>query len=526
MLVLYNAKVYTFDSSQPLASALAIQDNQIVAVGNDATILSLASLKDQKVDLSGQTIIPGMTDSHIHLLQYAQSLYKINCEVSTKTECLARIEERVGKLSDESWILGHGWNQNNWHGEYGTALELDNITENHPTYLTSKSLHASWVNTTAMHLADIDQNTSDPPGGKIRRDARGIPTGILFDNATLLIEKIIPQPTNSEASSFITNAIEQLHRFGFTAVHDFDDPVCYDALKHIQSQGNLNLRVTKNFPITKWQKPFEDLPKTGEGDNFLQIGALKLFADGALGSRTASMFSPYDDDANNLGILINDHNQLYDIGQKAVDHGISLAIHAIGDRANHEVILACQNIREYEDKHNLPHRRHRIEHVQLLLPEDIFRFKNLDLIASVQPIHATSDQHMARLAWGERTKYSYPLNTLFSRGIPVIFGSDAPVENPNPFHAIYSAVTRNLPGKKFGEAFHPEQTISLTQAFSAFCHSPAYAIGKEYKLGSIKPGYLADLVVLPDDPFASDLDSLYNMNVITTMVNGKWVWQA
>lgn len=525
MLILYNAKVYTFDSILPFATAIAIEKDHIFAVGKDDALLSLASPSDKKINLSGKAILPGMTDSHIHLLQYALNLDKVNCKTPTKSACLSRIARRVAASPGSCWILGHGWNQNDWGGEYGTVQELDQLTREHPVYLTSKSLHASWVNSAALQLAGIDQNTPDPPGGKIMRDSHGMPTGILFDNAILLIENKVPPLTIDDASKYLCRAIDQLNHLGFTAVHDFDDPICFDALTSIHSQGQLNMRVCKNFPLTKWGKSFDELPKTGEGDDFLRSGALKLFADGALGSQTAAMFRPYCDN-DNLGILVNDHDQLFEIGKKAARHGIDLAVHAIGDRANHEVILAYQNLRNYEVTNHFPHRRHRIEHVQLIEPADIEKINKCDLIASVQPIHATSDQKMARLAWGDRTEHAYPLKALFSRGIPVIFGSDAPVENPNPFHAIYSAVTRNSPERKASDAFHPEQAVSRTQAFSALCNHPSYAIYCEDKLGCLKSGFLADLVLLDDDPFAIELDSLYNMKVAATMVNGNWVYQV
>lgn len=500
-LILYNAKVFTFDPGLPFASAVIIQNDRFIAIGENKAILAHASPGDKKINLSGKTIIPGMTDCHIHLLQYAQSLDKIDCETSTKSECLSRIARNAVKSHAGSWILGHGWNQNDWGGEYGTAQELDEITNEHPVYLTSKSLHTAWVNTAAMQQAGIDQNTSDPAGGKIMRDGHGIPTGIFFDNAILLIENKIPPPTVQSASKMLYTAIEQLTRLGFTAVHDFDNPICFDSLNSMHSKGELNFRVIKNTPLTQWHKTFEDLAKSGVGDDFLRAGALKLFADGALGSRTAAMFKPYADQ-DDLGILINDHDQLFEIGKETTRLGIDLAIHAIGDRANHEVILAFQALRNFESENHYPHRRHRIEHVQLIEAADIKSIKSLGLFASVQPVHAISDHKMARQAWGDRTKSSYPLNALFSRGIPVIFGSDAPVENPNPFHAIYSAVARMAPDWSTSDAFHPEQAISRTQAFSAYCHTPAYASHREDRLGCIKSGFLADLAVLDKDPLS------------------------
>lgn len=525
MHILYNAKVITLDDHHPLAEAVAIQDGSIIAVGDNQSILETCTYSDLREDMSGQTILPGLTDAHIHLLQYAQSLSKIDCEVPTKEECINRVREKISGLSNQGWLLGHGWDQNRWNGNFPTVADLDAISTRVPIYLTSRSLHSAWANSAAMRLAGIDQNTPDPPGGRISRDEHGNPDGILFDNAVLLIENCIPLPSIPEAASSLVDAITHLHKFGITSVHDFDDPICYDALRSLHDLNNLTMRVSKNMPFTKWKKPLGDLPISGSGDDLLRFGSLKLFADGALGSRTAAMMAPYED-SNELGLLVNDRDQIFDIGRQAVDHGISLAIHAIGDRANHEVLEAICLLRQYEVDHHLQHLRHRIEHVQLLLPDDLHLFQSLDLTASIQPVHAISDQKMALKAWASRTVYSYLIRDLIKAGIQIVFGTDAPVENPNPFHTLHAAVTRNLPGKSAKDSFYPDQSISILDSFYAICRNPQQIIGQGNKLGCLKKGYFADLVLLPWDPFAIDLDNLYNIKVSATMIVGKWVWQS
>lgn len=525
MLILLNANVLTFDPDQTHVAALAIKGSQIVAMGDNESILSLASRNDKVEDLSGQTIIPGMSDAHIHLLQYAQSLVKLNFENCLKRECLVKVQERAINLPIGAWILGHGWDQNYWNGDDPGFSDLDTVTSGHPVYLTSRSLHSAWVNSNALQKAGITSNTADPPGGLIGRDEHGFPNGLLYDNAVLLVENVIPSPSLDAASKMILGAIEKLHQLGLTSIHDFDDPICFDSLQEINREHGLSLRVCKNIPFTKWKKPIAELPRSFSGDDFLRFGSLKLFADGALGSRTAAMYEPYDD-INSTGLLVSDSNQLLEIGQAAVLNGIGLSIHAIGDRANHEVLRAFQRLRAFEEINHLAHLKHRIEHVQCLRSDDVSIFAQSDIIASIQPVHAISDRAMARFAWGNRTKDSYPLKSLFDAGVVIVFGTDAPVENPNPFHTIHAAVTRNFPGDPPEVAFHPEQKVSLTKTFQAVCVNPHKIINQSNKLGSLRAGKLADLCVLPTDPFAVDPDNLYNMKISATMVAGKWVYLA
>jgi len=525
MHILYNANVLTLDNDLPPATAIAIDGCRIAAVGDEKSILDTATSQTKKENMGGKTILPGFTDSHIHLLQYALSLEKIDCAFKSKAECLNLISKVAQSLPEGKWLLGHGWNQNDWAGELGTAADLDVVTLGHPAFLTSKSLHSAWVNTAALRLANINQTTPDLPGGRIERDFHGDPTGILFDNACLLIEKIIPHPTACEAAKLISQAQQNLLELGITSVHDFDDPICYEGLKILQKDNDLFLRVLKNFPLINWTKPFAELPPTGLGNDHLQTGALKLFADGALGSRTAAMFQPYDDDPTNAGILVNDRQTLFEISSNAVQHHIALAIHAIGDRANHEVIESYKMLRNFEKSEKMPHFRLRVEHVQCIQPEDLDQFNDLDIVASIQPVHAVSDARMAQRAWGSRTKNSYPLRAISKRHIPMIFGSDAPVENPNPFHAIHAAMTRKDPLHSGVEPFHPEQAVPLSDCLNAYCTTPHTVNSKTIHLGLLDRNYYADLIVLDQNPFASDPDTLYNMKVLACMIDGKWVWQ-
>jgi predicted amidohydrolase YtcJ len=272
--------------------------------------------------------------------------------------------------------------------------------------------------------------------------------------------------------------------------------------------------------------------RTGFGNDLLRIGSVKLFADGALGPQTAAMLQPYETapqggGQQNTGILLLDNEQIFEYGQRATTHGISMAIHAIGDRANHEALLGYAQLRRYEREHGLPALRHRIEHVQVLHPDDYGRLAELDVIASVQPIHATSDMYMADHHWGNRSAGAYAFRTLLERGTRVCFGSDAPVESPNPFLGLHAAVTRQRPdGSPAADGWYPAQRLALEEALLGFTSGAAYAAGLEGQLGMLAPGYLADLIVLEQDPFVLPANELHSLQPCATMVAGEWVWQA
>jgi predicted amidohydrolase YtcJ len=295
----------------------------------------------------------------------------------------------------------------------------------------------------------------------------------------------------------------------------------------------LRLRVLKSIPLEDLEGALEVGLRSGFGDDWLRIGGVKLFADGALGPHTAAMFTPYEDDVSNKGMLFLDSEQIYEYGRQAVEGGLSLAIHAIGDRANHEVLNAFESLRTYEaqvkqaeGRFDEPQLRHRIEHVQALHPRDVGRLAELGVIASMQPIHALSDMDMADRFWGARARLAYAWKSQLHNGANLIFGSDAPVDSPNPFWGLYAAVTRRrFDGSPGPQGWHPEQRLSLAQAIHAYTTGAAYAAGCEDRLGKLAPGYLADLLVLDDDPFTCQADLLRSIQPRATMVSGEWVFQ-
>jgi predicted amidohydrolase YtcJ len=526
MILLYNGRIHTLNPSQPLVSAIVIQNDHIIFSGSDHAALHEFPEINTKLDLNGKTILPGLCDSHMHLEYYALNLQRVNAETATLQECLQHVAERAHQQTSSPWILGHGWNHNLWDGQYGTAIQLDAVSQSRPVYLTAKSYHAAWVNTTVLQMAGITSRTPDPEGGRLSRDADGNPTGILFEAAMELVKAVLPRPDVNVSKQAIQAAQSTLWKMGITAVHDFDGATSFAALQELDNHDQLRLRVTKSIPLENLDHAFQVGLRSGFGSAYLKVGSIKLFSDGALGPQTAAMLEPYEHaDKSKTGMLMLDAEQIFEYGQKAADAGLSLAIHAIGDRANHEVINGFARLRQYEKDRGLPSLRHRIEHVQLLHPDDISRLAKLDLIASVQPIHAPSDMIMADYYWGQRCQYAYAYQSLLSAGTSVAFGSDAPVESPNPFYGLHAAVTRRRQDGSPGETgWHADQRFTLQQALQAYTTGAAFASGQDSHLGQLTAGHFADLIVMDIDPFSIQPQDLWQLKPAAVMVAGNWVW--
>ena len=526
MKLLHNAHIHTQNPAQPAASALVVDRERILAVG-EADDLSAIYPGAEKQDLQGRVIVPGLTDAHLHLKHYSLALQKIDCEVDTKDECLRRVAERVKQSKPGEWILGHGWNQNVWPKGWPTASELDAVSPNHPVYLTAKSLHAAWANTRTLQLAGITAQTPDPQNGQIQRDHQRHATGILLETAMELVGHVIPEPSSAEIAEAIEKAQPILWKMGLTGVHDFDRRDSFMALQVLHAQRRLKLRVLKNIPVELLDEAHALGLRGGFGDDMLRIGNVKVFMDGALGPHTAAMFQPYMGEEQNRGILNMDGEELFEHGRKAAQVGLGLTVHAIGDRANHEVLNAYQQLRNYENENHLPALRHRIEHVQVIHPDDAGRLGKLNIVASMQPIHATSDMLMADQFWGpERSRLAYAMKTQLDFGAPLALGSDAPVESPNPFWGLYAAVARRrADGSPSAEGWYPEQKLTMAQAFAGYTLGAAYAAYMEDRLGRLAPGFLADLVVLEKDPFTCDPRDLLALESSATMIAGEWVVQ-
>ncbi len=526
-MYLYNARIHTLDPQKPIAAAMAVRDEKVIAVGGNQSILSEFSESDTGIDLRGKTVLPGLTDAHIHLQNYAFSLQRVNCETASRSECLRRVQQRARETAPGEWVLGHGWNQNLWPESFGNASDLDSAAPEHPVYLTAKSLHAGWANSAALRLAGLTAGTQDPAGGRLGRDEGGHLDGILFESAMGLVEKAIPEPGLEQVVSAIRTAQPLLWSLGITAAHDFDRRGCFEALQVLHDRGELGLHVLKSIPLEDLESAEELGLRSGFGDDWLKIGPLKLFADGALGPQTAAMLQPFEGSPDNHGLLFIDSEELFDFGRKAASLGCNLAVHAIGDRAVHEVLQGFEQLRKLEQ--GIPglsgnKLRHRIEHLQLIHPDDAARLARLDVIASMQPIHATSDMEIAERFWGARAATSYAWKLQLDHGARLAFGSDAPVESPNPFLGLHAAVTRQRAAGEPGlDGWLPQQRIGLEQALQAYTTGPAYAARWEDRLGSLSPGYYADLIVLDQDPFEVPPSELQYLSPEKVMVAGRWV---
>lgn len=524
--LIVNAKIVTLDERLPSASAIAIEDGHIRAVGESENLKREFDGRLPVEDMQGKILLPGLIDAHLHLQSYALSLEKIDCETITLSECLQRVAKRAETTPPGEWIHGHGWNQNAWEDGAPTVDDLDKVAPNNPVYLTHKSLHSAWANHAALTLAGLSQASPDPDGGRLGRSSSVKLDGLLYESAMDLVEDIIPQPSGEKVTQAIQRAISELWKMGLTGVHDFDRRECFSALQTLHAQGGLKLRVVKSIPLEDLSHAAGVGLHSGFGDDMLRIGSVKAFMDGALGPQTAAMLTGYESDPENRGILMMDSEQLFEHARLAADSGLSMAVHAIGDRANHEVLNAYQQLRDYESKMTTPKRlRHRIEHVQVLHPEDLSRLSSLGIIASMQPIHATSDMLMAERYWGERSALAYAWREQLQQGATLAFGSDAPVESPNPFLGLHAAVTRRRSdGTPGPDGWRPEGRLTFLEAIHGFTSGAAYAAGMESRQGKLKPGYLADLIVLEDDPFDIDPHAIQFLQPARTMVDGEWVF--
>jgi predicted amidohydrolase YtcJ len=526
-MILTNGNIHTLDPTLGVVSSLTLAGERIVSAET-----APGHLQAEVIDLGGRTVIPGLTDAHIHFEWYARLLQNVDAETLTLDECLARVRAKAAATPPGGWVIGHGWNQNVWGGQFPTAADLDRFAPDHPILLTAKSGHAGWANSAALRLAGVNSHTPDPPNGTILRDAAGSPTGIFLEEATGLVVRHIPEPTAEEVAQQMKPAFANAWRAGLTGIHDF---VMADesmrplvAYQNLRERGELGLRVVRNIPVGLLNEAIALGLHTGFGDDWLRLGHIKIFADGALGPHTAAMIEPYDHEPDNYGMVVTDKEALYEYGHLAASHGLALTVHAIGDKANHDLLDVYETLRS-EEAAVLPptqHLRHRVEHVQLLHPQDRPRLAALGLVASMQPIHATSDMLMADRFWGQRCVGAYAIRDQLEAGAVLAFGSDAPVEPINPLYGIHAAVTRRRPdGTPGPDGWYPAQRLTVEEAVRGFSWGPAYAVGMEDRLGTLAPGMLADLVVLDRDIFTCDPMEIREAEVLGTMIGGEWKYR-
>jgi predicted amidohydrolase YtcJ len=532
-LVLHNGKLWTVDKSRPEVEALAVWRGRILAVGNNADLKPLIGPDTKVIDLQKRRVLPGFHDSHVHVLNAGLGLSRVELrDAKDEAEFGRRLREFDKKLPRDRWLLGGNWDHDRtFGGQLPTAQLLDKYVPDRPAFLRRYDGHMALVNTRALKLAGINARTLDPTGGVIyRKDGTKEPTGLLRDKAMGLVTVLIPAPSQSEIAEAVQAALDELRRHGVTSVQDMDGSSAevrrglLRLFQHLARTGRLTCRVRLYWPMGAQSGLAQVGVEIGFGDEWVQIGSLKDFIDGSLGSSTAKMFAPYLNEPDSTGIFLKPLSRLRDDVLVADRAGLGVAVHAIGDRGNTELL---DIFAEVIKKNGPRDRRFRIEHAQHLRPDDYRRFADLDVVASMQPFHAIDDGRWAEGRIGpKRCASSYAFRSLLDAGAKLAFGSDWPVAPINPLLGIDAAVNRRTLDGKHPSGWFPEQRISVAEAIEAYTLTSAYAAFQEKELGTLEPGKLADLVVLSRDILdPSERDNIARTEVLMTVVGGRVVYE-
>lgn len=527
-LALTNGRVYTQDAARPRAEALACVGNRVVAVGSDAEALAAAGPGAERIDLGGRAVVPGFVDSHFHFLGFSFDRQRARLDRATSVGEVQRLVAVAAEtVGPDDWVLGRGWDRNLWPGAaFPSRRDLDAVAGGRPVCLLSRDVHAVWASSRALELAGITAKTSDPPGGKILREPDGGPSGVLLESAGEQVRALADRPSPEAAVAAARAAQDTLVRVGVTALCNFEGVEAVRALQTLEAAGELRLRVAAGVTRGGLVRAAEAGLSTGFGGDRLKIGLLKLFADGALGSGTAAMLEPYDDGGpEDRGIPTIALDDLVSRIREARAAGIGVAVHAIGDAAV-RLVLDAAEVARADREPGAAEQILRVEHAQLVHPDDIPRFARLDVVASMQPLHATSDMRIADRRWGARCETAYAWRALLDSGARVAFGTDCPVEPPEPLRGIHAAVTRQLPSGDPPGGWHPEQRVAVEEAICAYTAGSADALGLGRELGTLAPGYLADAVVLSADPYTADPPSLAEIAVEMTVFDGRVAYRS
>ena len=519
-LILTQGRIFTGKGARP--GALAIQGEHILAVGRDKEILSTAGQTTKRINLSGHLVLPGFIDAHTHFFSFALNLTRLDLsEYQSEKEIILAVSKKAEKIRPGGWILGRGWTMNLWPQAEGPRKEiLDMVAPNNPVSLISRDGHSVWINSCALDLIPLKEIKKFSSSEVVCEPETHKPTGVFKEKATSIVFRLIEEPSSEFAEETLVRTQKTVHKFGITGIHNFERNYVRQAFEALGKEGRLSLRIFHGIAKDDLDEAVRAGRKTYSGDKFLRTGPLKIFADGSLGSRTAHMLWPYLNQPDYRGMELASKEEIETLVAKAAGAGIATAIHAIGDAAVRKALDVFEATKNIWKKKGL---RQRIEHAQMIHPKDLPRLGRLNLIASVQPVHLPGDIEGTEKCWGDRTSEAYALNSLLSSGTKLAMGSDAPVESLNPLKGIYAAASRR--GKGRAHAWHPQEKIPLVCAISAYTEGGAYASGEEEIKGKLRPGYLADLVVLSQDILKKGARAILDAEVMLTILGGRVVYR-
>jgi len=531
--ILVGAALHADGAYPSEVTALGVRGGRIAFVGDDAGARAWLGGEGPEVSAAGMHVYPGLVDAHAHLQGLGKSLEEVNLDgARSADEAAGRVAAAAARLPEGAWVTGRGWNQNDWPGAaWPTLAALDGVVGERPAYLTRKDGHAAWVSGAALAMAGITRDTRDPDGGKILRDGQGRPSGVLVDNAMDAVAKLRPPDSDETLARRYAKARDACARAGLTGVHDMGvSAATLAGLRRMDAAGELGIRVyalLDDIPEL-WTAEFARGPQPAREGGRLTVRAVKLYADGALGSRGAALLEDYADEPGNRGLLVLSAEVLEERVRRAADAGYQVCVHAIGDRGNRVALDAFEKAlgarRGGGPLHVL---RPRVEHCQVLHPDDIERFARLGVIASMQPIHCTSDMGWAQMRLGrERCAGAYAWRALASRGVPLAFGSDFPVESPDPRLGLYAAVTRQDAAGSPPGGWFPEERLTRAEALRAFTSGAALAAFAESELGSLAVGRLADLTIFDRHLGTGPASNLLAAQVWATVTGGRPVFAA
>ncbi|SDZ84886.1 amidohydrolase [Microbulbifer marinus] len=514
----------TTEQSLEQFNTLVFDQGKVLATG-DYAALSKKYPQAKKIDAGGKLLLPGLIDAHGHVLGLGRLQQQLELRGLDFPQTLRAIEAFAQDLQADEWLIGRGWNQVLWEGkEFPTRQQLDALDIDQPIWLRRIDGHAGWANSAALKRAGIDAGTQSPAGGEIIRGEDGQPTGVLIDNAMALLEKSIPTPSLAQDKESLKTAFDLALSLGLTGLHDAGiDNQTLRAYRQLASENAIPLRV---YPMISVDNDnLEKLLRQGHigaPTERLYVRSIKLSADGALGSRGAALLEPYHDRPGEKGLLLYPEDRILSLLKLATDNDFQVNVHAIGDRANHIVLNHLETLDKARDQNAF---RHRVEHAQVLTPADIPRFPRLNLVASMQPTHATSDKNMAGDRLGEeRLIGAYAWQTFLKQGTRIAGGSDFPVEPANPLFGIHAAVTRRDREGNPTKGWRTAESMTLEQALRAFTLDAAYASHQEQVIGSLEPGKFADFVLLDRNIFTIDPQEIWKAQVLETWVEGEKVF--